>query len=326
MASGAIQATEPSSDQDTSGSEDSEAEEEENEVEEEEEDKLALPATPARQPSKPRRRLRELASIGSSDFETLQNNSDEAGAIYYNARETYKDAQHTVRLVEAARKYMEMRHDGPVTSDAEEALDEAMISADFPLEISLQLYANKKDVVRKVLGGATRETFKTTVIQLFEHAFGAVGYTITKCMATYKHSSGRGGTRAHDLDDISEAETEELLDLVEVARNRHSTGHMVVSFAVYIEFDPTEAARAATAAATGEALRPGRWCDIMLAQPKNPVYPSKLRDNGVICPHQLALTRRTIPSRHTKSTRSPLPARRLYDFNGPFHRMATISP
>jgi hypothetical protein len=279
MASGAIQATEPSSDQDTSGSEDGEAEEEENEVEEEEEDELALPATPARQPSNPRRRLRELANIGSSDFETLQNNTDEVGAIYYNARETYKDAQHTVRLVEVARKYMEMRHDGLVTLDAEEALEEAMISVDFPLEISLQLYANKKVVVRKVLGGATRQTFKaddfkTIVIQLFEHACGAVGYTITKCTATYKHSSGRGGTRAHDLDDISEAETEELLDLVEAARNRHSTGHMVVSFAVYIKFDHTEAARAATAAVTSEALSP-----LPSSPPAAPVLVKKGRKN-----------------------------------------------
>ena len=229
MASGAIQDPEPSSNQDTSGSEDIEAEEEEEGVEEEEENELALPTAPARRPLNPRRRLQDLANIGSSDFETSQNNADEAGAIYYNARETYKDAQHTVRLVKARRKYMEMRHDGPVSSDAEEALEEAMISADFPLEVSLQLYANKKLIVRKVLGGATRQTskaddFKSTVEQLFEHACGPVGYTIIKCTATYKHSSGRGGTRAHDLDNISEAEAEELLDLVEAARNRHSTG------------------------------------------------------------------------------------------------------
>jgi hypothetical protein len=98
---------------------------------------------------------------------------------------------------------MEMQHDSPVTSDAEEALEEAMISADFPLEVSLQLYANKKVIVRKVLGRATCQTFKAddfklTVVQLFEHACGPVGYTIIKCMATYKHSSGRGGTRAHN--------------------------------------------------------------------------------------------------------------------------------
>jgi hypothetical protein len=173
MASGAIQDPKPSSNQDTSGSEDSKAKEEEEGAKEEEEEKLALPIAPACQPLNPYYWLQDLANIGSSDFKTLQNNADEAGAIYYNARETYKDAQHTVRLVEAWRKYIEMRHDGPVTSDAEEALEEAMISADFPLEVSLQLYANKKVIMRKVLGGATRQTFKaddfkSTVVQLFK--------------------------------------------------------------------------------------------------------------------------------------------------------------
>jgi hypothetical protein len=61
----------------------------------------------------------------------------------------------------------------------EEALEEAMISANFPLKVSLQLYANKKVIVHKVLGIITRKTskaddFKSMLIQLFEHACGLV--------------------------------------------------------------------------------------------------------------------------------------------------------
>jgi hypothetical protein len=225
MASGAIQPPEPSSDQDTSESED-------NEAEEEEDNELALPAVPARQPSTPRRLHRNIADIDSSDFEALQNNADNAAGVYYSAREVYKDAQHAVRLVEARRQYMEMRHDGPITSDAEEALEEAMISADFPLGVSLQLYANKKVIVRKTLGQITCQTFKaedfkSTVIQLFEHACRPVGYTIIKCSRPTSIQAAGGGTRAHDIDEISEVEVEELLDLVDAVKNRHSTGHMI---------------------------------------------------------------------------------------------------
>jgi hypothetical protein len=156
---------------------------------------------------------------------------------------------------------MNMRHDGLMTSDAEEALEEAMISADFPLKVSLQLYANKKVIVCKVLGTITRKTFKaddfkSTIIQLFEHACGLVEYTLIKCTATFKHSSGRAGTRAHDLDDITKAEAEELLDLIEAARNRHSTGHMIVTFAIHVEYDPQEAARAAAATVTRDISSP----------------------------------------------------------------------
>jgi hypothetical protein len=130
-----------------------------------------------------------------------------------------------------------------MTSDAEEALEEAMIFANFPLEVSLQLYANKKVIVHKVLGTITRKTFKaddfkSIIIQLFEHACGSVKYTLIKCTATFKYLSGRGGTRAHDLDNITKAEAEELLDLIKAARNHHSTSYMIVAFAIYVKYNP----------------------------------------------------------------------------------------
>jgi hypothetical protein len=192
----------------------------------------------------------DISNISSSNFKKLQEYANKATSTYYNARENYKEAQHVVQVISARRYYMNLRHDGPMTSDAEEVLEEAMISADFPLEVSLQLYANKKVIIRKVLGKITRKTFKaedfkSTMTQLFENACGTVEYIIKKCTATFKHSSGRGGTRAHDPDTNTKVEAEELLDIVKAARNRYSTGHMVLSFAVHVEYDPNEASRAA---------------------------------------------------------------------------------
>ncbi|KAL3446289.1 hypothetical protein BJX65DRAFT_279384 [Aspergillus insuetus] len=198
MASGALQQPVTySSDQNTSSEEDEESEEQGNEAKEEEDTGVELPPAPPRQPSTPRRMALDISNIGSSDFKKLQEYADEAASTYYNARENYKEAQHVVQVIGARRHYINLRHDGPMTSDAEEALEEAMISADFPLEVSLQLYANKKVNVRKVLGKITRKTFKvedfkSTVTQPFENACGTIDYTLKQCTATFKHSSGRG--------------------------------------------------------------------------------------------------------------------------------------
>ncbi|KAL2801521.1 hypothetical protein BJX63DRAFT_438765 [Aspergillus granulosus] len=246
MASGALQPpAEPSSETNTTGGE--EDDEAEDEANEEEEEDLPVPA-----PAQGRGvSIQNVENIASSDFEAMEAHADAAAASLYVAREAYKAAQHKIQVAQARRRYMELRHDGPMTSDTAEALEEDISSTDFPLEVSLQLYANKKVVVRKVLGEITRKTFniedfKLMIDQHFQTACGLFEYNLSKCTATFKHSSGRGGTRAHDLDHLSEAEAEDLLDLVEAARNCYSTGHMIISFAVYVEYDPKAVTRAAT--------------------------------------------------------------------------------
>ncbi|KAL2813558.1 hypothetical protein BJX63DRAFT_394123 [Aspergillus granulosus] len=254
MASGALQpAPEPSSEANEEEDDtDDEADDDENHEDEDEDEDEELPAQATAQIPVQSRNIpvQNIGNIASSDFEAMEAHADAAAASFYVAREAYKAAQHKVQVAQARRQYMELRHDRPMTSDAEEALEEAMISADFPLEASLQLYVNKKVVARKVLSKVTCKSFNITdfqaaIDQHFYNACGLFEYNFTKCTATFKHSSNRGGTRAHDIDHLTEEEVEELLDLIEAARNRHHTGHMIVSFAVYVEYDPKAVPRAA---------------------------------------------------------------------------------
>ncbi|KAJ0421758.1 hypothetical protein BJY00DRAFT_281696 [Aspergillus carlsbadensis] len=215
-ACGALQPAATSSDQNTSSKEEEELNKEDSKAKEEEEIEVKLPTAPPYYLIDPCQLARNIANIRSSNFKALQNHANNAVGIFYNARENYKDAQHIIRLVNTRHHYINMRHDGPITSNTEEALKEAIISIDFPLKVSLQLYANKKVIVRKVLGTITRKTFKANNFKL-------VKYTLVKCTVTFKHLSGRGGTRAHDLDNITKAEAEELLNLIKAARAAAAT-------------------------------------------------------------------------------------------------------
>ncbi|KAL2834001.1 hypothetical protein BJY01DRAFT_253287 [Aspergillus pseudoustus] len=128
----------------------------ESEAESDKEDNLPAPA-PAPVAAQ-KHTIQSIADIASSDFNTINTHADTMAAEFYIARENYKKAQHKVLVTEKQREYMNTQHNSPMTSDAEEALEEAMRSSNFLIETSLQLYTNKKKVTRKVLTNITRKS------------------------------------------------------------------------------------------------------------------------------------------------------------------------
>jgi hypothetical protein len=63
---------------------------------------------------------------------------------------------------------------------------------------------------------------------------GHLNTVFKKCTSTFKQSGLRGGSRTHNFHSLSKAELGKLLDLSNAARNRHLTGHIITTLAVYV--------------------------------------------------------------------------------------------
>lgn len=181
--------------------------------------------------------------------EAIVDAEEAAASALYCAKELYKELVHKRKLAEARRQYVDIRNDPPLTSELEEDLGDAMAASDFPIQVCLLLRANGKPVTRKVLGEITRRTFdcgklEELLTQHFERACGGVDYEVLKCTVVFKHESGRGGSKYHDLEELTLQSVEEVLELIEKLRGQFRKGNMVMTFEINIKFDPKAANRA----------------------------------------------------------------------------------
>lgn len=199
-----------------------------------------------------------LPSIGDRDVDT---DEEELAHKLYDAKEAYRKCIHDRHVYEARRRHPDGVLPREVeTSDLESALQDAMMKADFPIGIFLNVRVNKKDQVRKSLVDSTRHTFDIGVIEkAFLNALHPVvrdeDYEVSVRRAIIKHSSGRGKATYHDFEDFDTANSEHILNILEKHHSRHRTGMVELHFEVLVDCE-------ALSKAPKRPLQPGPPSDI----------------------------------------------------------------
>ena len=150
-----------------------------------------------------------------------ENEEEEAARALYTTKERFKKLVYKRRVEEARRRLQEAEEDTYIpTSDIEEEMDELLRTADYPVALYLRIYLNKMLVVCKALPDSTRHTLdiadiEEIFLQSLQPFVKDEDYEVISRTAIVRLATGRGGSKAHDIDDFTNAEAEQILALLD---------------------------------------------------------------------------------------------------------------
>ncbi|KKA22226.1 hypothetical protein T310_3744 [Rasamsonia emersonii CBS 393.64] len=165
--------------------------------------------------------LQESVDNESPREPPAEDEEEEAARALYTTKERFKKLVYKRRVEEARRRLQEAEEDTYIpTSDIEEEMDELLRAADYPVALYLRIYLNKTLVVRKALPDSTRRTLdiadiEEIFLQSLQPFVKDEDYEVISRTAIVRLATGRGGSKAHDIDDFTNAEAEQILALLD---------------------------------------------------------------------------------------------------------------
>lgn len=163
--------------------------------------------TPANAPDKVSN-LQESIDNESPREPPAENEEEEAARALYTTKERFKKLVYKRRVEEARRRLQEAEEGTYIpTSDIEEEMDELLRAADYPVALYLRIYLNKMLVVRKALPDSTRHMLdiadiEEIFLQSLQPFVKDKDYEVISCTAIVRLATGRGGSKAHNIDNL----------------------------------------------------------------------------------------------------------------------------
>jgi len=180
----------------------------------------ALVDTPANAPDKVSD-LQESIDNESPCEPPAENEEEEAARALYTTKECFKKLVYKRCVEEACCRLQEAEEDTYIPiSDIEEEMDELLCTADYPVALYLRIYLNKMLVVCKALPDSTHHMLdiadiEEIFLQSLQPFVKDKDYEVISCTAIVRLATGRGGSKAHDINNFTNAEVEQILALLD---------------------------------------------------------------------------------------------------------------